>query len=366
VVVDEVSMVDVVLMNQLLRAIPDPAAVLLVGDADQLPSVGPGAVLTDIIASGCVPTVRLTEIFRQAATSRIIVNAHRINRGQLPERPEDDRALSDFYFIPAETPEAIHNTLMQLVTERIPRRFGLDPIRDVQVLTPMNRGGLGARALNAELQQRLNGTAEPRVSRFGWTFAPGDKVIQLVNNYDKEVFNGDIGQVARVDLEEGALRIDYDGRPVTYDLDELDEVALAYAATIHKSQGSEYPAVVIPLATQHYLLLERNLLYTGVTRGKRLVVIVGQIIALAMAVRNRKATRRGTRLAWRLAETEWAGRKEGEDAWSFAHRCPSALTLLEEAALIGLMGLAWMGAVFCFFLPLLSFFGPLSFMVLTC
>jgi len=313
VVVDEVSMVDVVLMNQLLRAIPDHAAVLLVGDADQLPSVGPGAVLADIIASGRIPTVRLTEIFRQAAASRIIVNAHRINQGQLPERPDEGRELSDFYFISAETPEAIHDKLIQLVTERIPRRFGLDPIRDVQVLTPMNRGGLGSRALNAELQQRLNGTAEPRVSRFGWTFAPGDKVIQLVNNYDKEVFNGDIGQVARVDLEEGSLRIDYDGRPVDYDLDELDEVALAYAATIHKSQGSEYLAVVIPLATQHYLLLERNLLYTGVTRGKRLVVIVGQIKALAMAVRTVRASGRLTSLAARLM-----GLEPDRPAWASA------------------------------------------------
>ncbi|MCP3885551.1 MAG: AAA family ATPase, partial [Propionibacteriaceae bacterium] len=200
VVVDEVSMVDTVLMNQLLRAVPDNCAVLLVGDVDQLPSVGPGAVLADMIGSGAMPTVRLTEIFRQAATSKIIVNAHRINQGQMPER--SGKVESDFYFISSDTPEDIHDKLMQVVTERIPRRFGLDPIDDVQVLTPMNRGGLGARSLNVELQQRLNPSAEPRIKRFGWTYAPGDKVIQTVNNYDKDVFNGDIGRVVRIDEEE--------------------------------------------------------------------------------------------------------------------------------------------------------------------
>jgi len=244
VVVDEVSMVDTVLMNQLLRAVPDHCAVLLVGDVDQLPSVGPGAVLTDMIGSGVVPTVRLTEIFRQAASSKIIVNAHRINQGKMPERPE--KTESDFYFIGSDTPEDIYDKLMQVVTERIPKRFGLDPIDDVQVLTPMNRGGLGARSLNVELQQQLNPSAEPRVTRFGWTYAPGDKVIQTVNNYDKDVFNGDIGRVARIDEEEGLVFIDYDGRRVEYETGEIDEVSLAYATTIHKSQGSEYPAVVIP------------------------------------------------------------------------------------------------------------------------
>ena len=297
VVVDEVSMVDIVLMNQLLRAIPDAAAVLLVGDVDQLPSVGPGAVLSDFITSGHVPTVRLTEIFRQAATSRIIVNAHRINQGRLPQ---SDDTTGDFYFIPADTPEAIHAKLLRLVTERIPKRFGLDPIRDVQVLTPMNRGGLGARALNVDLKLHLNPKAEPAITRFGWTFSPGDKVIQTVNDYDKEVFNGDIGYLTRVDLEEGLIEIDFDARKVEYELGELDEIALAYATTVHKSQGSEYPAVVIPLATQHYTLLQRNLLYTAVTRGKRLVVIVGQPRALAIAVRNAQSLRRLTNLAARL------------------------------------------------------------------
>ncbi len=215
VVVDEVSMVDVALMSQLLRAIPDNAAVLLVGDVDQLPSVGPGTVLADIMASGRIPTVRLTEIFRQAATSQIIVNAHRVNQGQLPVMREAGQ--SDFYVIPADTPEEIQAKLLRVVTERIPQRFGLHPIRDVQVLTPMNRGSLGARALNGVLQEALNPEATPRVTRFGWTYAPGDKVIQTVNNYEKDVFNGDIGRVAQVELEEGQVEIDFEGRLVTDD-----------------------------------------------------------------------------------------------------------------------------------------------------
>jgi exodeoxyribonuclease V alpha subunit len=307
VVVDEVSMVDVVLMHQLLRAIPDQAAVLLVGDVDQLPSVGPGSVLSDIITSGRIPTVTLTEIFRQAATSQIIVNAHRINQGKMPVESDDtesDQTVRDFYVIPAETPEDIQDKLLRVVTERIPQRFGLHPIRDVQVLTPMNRGSLGVRALNVALQQALNPDATPQITRFGWTYAPGDKVIQTVNNYDKDVFNGDIGHVERVDTEDGVITLNFDGREVAYDLGELDEVALAYTATVHKSQGSEYPAIVIPMATQHYPMLERNLLYTGVTRGKQLVVIIGQPKALAIAVRTIKSMRRLTNLAKRLRQGE--------------------------------------------------------------
>ena len=307
IVLDESSMVDVVLMNQLLRAMPTTAAVLLVGDVDQLPSVGPGAVLADIIASRHIPTVRLTEIFRQAAASKIVLNAHRINQGQMPLRSEEGDTSCDFYFISAETPEEIGEKLFHVVTERIPKRFGFDPLRDIQVLAPMNRGGLGARSLNIELQKRLNAYAEPKVERFGWSFAPGDKVIQTVNNYDKDVFNGDIGTVARVDLEEGALFVNYEGREVAYEFGELDEVSLAYAVSIHKSQGSEYPAVVIPLATQHYLLLERNLLYTGVTRGRKLVVIVGQPKALAIAVRTVRSVRRLTHLAGRLSDRKEPG-----------------------------------------------------------
>ncbi len=299
-IVDEVSMVDVLLMNQLLKAVPSHAAVLLVGDVDQLPSVGPGAVLQDIIESGRVPTVRLTEIFRQAASSSIVVNAHRINAGESIET-RDGAGLQDFYFIPAESPEEIYAKLLQVVTERIPRRFAMSPIRDIQVLTPMNRGSLGTHSLNVELQKHLNAGAEPRVSRYGWTYAPRDKIIQTVNDYDKDVFNGDIGQVSRVDLDEEQLHVTFDERTVLYEFGELDEISLAYATSVHKSQGSEYPAVVIPLAMQHYLLLQRNLLYTAVTRGKRLVVIIGQPRALAMAVNNVRSTRRLTNLGVRLA-----------------------------------------------------------------
>ncbi len=298
-VMDEVSMMDVVLMNQLLRAVSDDTAVLLVGDVDQLPSVGPGAVLADIIASAVVPTVCLTEIFRQAASSRIIINAHRINHGLLPETLKE-KEESDFYFIQGETQEAIHAKLMQVVTQRIPAHFGLHPIKDVQVLTPMNRGGLGARALNVDLQARLNPGAYPSISRFGWTYAVNDKVIQTVNNYDKEVFNGDIGRVTGVDEKAGLVSIDFDGRLVDYETGELDEISLAYATSVHKSQGSEYPAVVVPLAMQHYLLLERNLLYTAVTRGKKLVVIVGQAKALAMAVKRTGSMKRLSNLRQRL------------------------------------------------------------------
>jgi len=299
IVMDEASMIDVVLMNQFLRAIPDRAGLLIVGDVDQLPSMGPGAVLADMIDSGRIPTVRLTEIFRQAKTSQIIVNAHSINHGRIP-RPDPDQHPSDFYVIPAQTPEVLFDKLIQVVTKRIPQRFKLHPVNDIQVLTPMNRGGLGVRSLNVELQQRLNGGAEPKVTRYGSTYAPGDKVIQRLNNYDKEVFNGDIGRIERIDVEEGVVTVDYDGRIVEYELSELDELALAYATSIHKSQGSEYPAVVIPLATQHYMLLERNLLYTGVTRGKKLVVIIAQPNALAMAVKTQRSGRRLTNLAARL------------------------------------------------------------------
>jgi exodeoxyribonuclease V alpha subunit len=301
--------VDVVLMSQLLRAIPDHAAVLLVGDVDQLPSVGPGAVLADIISSRRIPTVTLTEIFRQAATSQIIVNAHRMNQGQLPVMREEGQ--SDFYVIPADSPEAIQAKLLRVVTERIPQRFGLHPIRDVQVLTPMNRGSLGARALNGVLQEALNPAATPRLTRFGWTYAPGDKVIQTVNNYEKDVFNGDIGRVAQIDVEAGQVEIDFDGRIVSYDVGELDEVALAYAATVHKSQGSEYPVVVLPLATQHYPMLARNLLYTGVTRGKQLVVVIGQPRAVAIAVRNVRSVQRLTNLAARLRQGEFRDERYG-------------------------------------------------------
>ena len=299
-VVDESSMVDVPLMQSLLKAVPGSAALLIVGDIDQLPSVGPGQVLADIIGSGAVPVVRLTEVFRQAAQSRIITSAHRINEGRLPDlsTPEGE---TDFYFVPAEEPEQAVARILELVRHRIPRRFGLDPVRDIQVLCPMNRGGVGARALNIELQAALNPAGAPKVERFGWTFAPGDKVMQVENDYDKEVWNGDIGRIETVDPEEGEVTIDFDGRPVVFGLSELDTVVPAYAATIHKAQGSEYPAVVIPVMTQHYAMLQRNLLYTGVTRGRKLVVLVGQRKAVAIAVRNVAGRRRWTKLAEWLA-----------------------------------------------------------------
>jgi len=301
VVVDEMSMVDLMMMQNLLKAIPDSASLLMIGDVDQLPSVGPGAVLSNLIESNQIPTVRLTEIFRQAKTSKIVVNAHRINEGKLPKYKEAATALSDFYFIPAETPELIHEKLMQVVTERIPVRFKLDPVRQIQVLVPMNRGGLGVRALNIDLQKQLNPNGKNPVSRFGCRYAMGDKVIQTVNNYQKEVFNGDIGFITNIDEEQSVLEILFEGRLVEYEFDELDELSLAYATTIHKAQGSEYPAVVIPISTQHYTLLERNLLYTGVTRGKSLVVIIGQLRALGMAVRTIRSTKRITNLTARLA-----------------------------------------------------------------
>ncbi|KDU97509.1 recombinase RecD, partial [Komagataeibacter rhaeticus AF1] len=278
-VVDEASMVDVLLMRSLLRALPDNAALLIVGDVDQLPSVGPGQVLADIIGSNAVPVVRLTEVFRQAAQSRIITNAHRINESRMPELSAEEG--SDFYFVEAAEPEVGLRKLLAVVRDRIPARFGLDPVRDVQVLCPMNRGGLGARSLNIELQQALNPPDEVKVERFGWTYGPGDKVMQIANDYDRDVFNGDLGVIGRIDVEEGELTVSFDGRDVVYGFGELDELVLAYATTIHKSQGSEYPAVVIPLVTQHYAMLARNLLYTGVTRGRKLVVLVGQKKALA-------------------------------------------------------------------------------------
>ena len=265
-VVDEVSMVDVPLLHSLLKAVPPRAALILVGDVDQLPSVGPGQVLADIISSGAVPVVRLTEVFRQAAQSRIITNAHRINRGLMPEPGQDPG--SDFHLVRCHEPEDGVAKLLEIVAKRIPARFGLDPIRDVQVLCPMNRGGLGARSLNLELQRLLNPPGETRVERIGWIFGPGDKVMQVVNDYGKDVFNGDLGLVKAIDAEAGELVADFDGREVAYEFGELDELVLAYATTVHKAQGSEYPAVVMPVTTQHYPMLQRNLLYTGVTRGR--------------------------------------------------------------------------------------------------
>jgi exodeoxyribonuclease V alpha subunit len=294
-VIDETSMVDTSLMFAVVKAVPPKAALLLVGDVDQLPSVGPGQVLGDIIASGAIAVARLNEVFRQAAESRIVVNAHRINRGEMPEWPRSGE-ISDFFFVEAKEPEEGAAKVVEIVRDRIPRRFGLDPVRDIQVLCPMQRGALGARALNGDLQMALNPNMAEKIERFGSTFAPGDKVMQTENDYDREVFNGDLGRVLRIDQTEGVLIADFDGREVEYPFGELDALVPAYATTIHKSQGSEYPAVVITLATQHYTMLARNLVYTAVTRGKRLVVIVGQRKALAIAVRTHGSKRRWTKL----------------------------------------------------------------------
>jgi len=309
-VVDETSMVDVVLMSHLLRALPPQASLLLVGDIDQLPSVGPGMVLRHLIESTIIPVVRLTEVFRQAAHSRIITNAHRINEGRMPEGAPKG-AESDFYFIDRAEPETAADTLIDMVRNRMPAKFRLDPIRDIQVLCPMNRGSLGVRELNVRLQNELNPARadEPTVEKFGWQFRPRDKVIQTENDYEKDVFNGDIGQIVKVNVEEREVTIQFDQREVVYDFGELDEVSLAYAITIHKSQGSEFPAVVIPLATQQYLLLQRNLVYTGVTRGKKLVVLIGQPRALAMAVKNNRTANRFSGLLERLRGTKDAAKE---------------------------------------------------------
>jgi exodeoxyribonuclease V alpha subunit len=299
-VVDEMSMVDVPLMHALLRAVPPHAAAIMVGDVDQLPSVGPGQVLADIINSGAVPVVRLTEVFRQARESHIIVNAHRINHGEMPDTTMAGTA-SDFFFTEIDDAEQGAARLLQIVAERIPARFGLDPVRDVQVLCPMNRGALGARSLNVELQKLLNPGREPRIERFGSAFAVGDKVMQIENDYDRDVYNGDLGFITALDPDAGELTVDFDGRAVLYDVSDLDRLVLAYATTIHKAQGSEYPAVVIPLSTQHYPMLQRNLVYTGVTRGRKLVVLVGQRKALAIAVAGKQVRRRWSKLREWLA-----------------------------------------------------------------
>lgn len=315
-VVDETSMVDIPLMEKLLLALPEKAHLLLVGDVDQLPSVGPGNLLRDIIESGVIPVVRLTEIFRQAATSRIITNAHRINEGLLAAELEGEGAPtpppnSDFFFIEREEPDAIQSTILKLVRERIPARLGLAAGggHQIQLLCPMNRGSLGAVEMNRLLQNALNPEPPPSanpfepersIEKFGTVFRVGDKVIQLRNNYDKEVYNGDIGKVTAIDSAERRMSITFDTTEATYDFGELDEVALAYAITIHKSQGSEFPVVIIPVATQHFLLLQRNLIYTGITRGKALVILVGQRRALEMAIRQNNAARRTSGLLARL------------------------------------------------------------------
>ena len=304
VIIDEASMVDTLLMYHLLKAIPSQAHLTLVGDVDQLPSVGPGNVLRDTIDSSIFTVVRLTEIFRQAQESMIVVNAHRVNQGEFPILKEiEGKESSDFFFIEEEDPEKILNKILMLCSERIPQRFGFHPVRDVQVLTPMHKGLIGVSNLNLELQKRLNPDS------FGITLGNrhlklGDKVMQIVNNYDKDVFNGDMGWIAKIDQEDRELTIDFDGRLVTYDFSALDEIVLSYAISIHKSQGSEYPAVIMTVSTQHYILLQRNLIYTGITRARRLVVLIGTQKALAIAIRNNKPQLRFTHLSERLRGLE--------------------------------------------------------------
>jgi exodeoxyribonuclease V alpha subunit len=298
-IVDEASMIDTILMHHLLKAVPKQATFILVGDVNQLPSVGAGNVLKDIINSQAVPVVELNEIFRQAQESLIIVNAHKINNGIMPSLRSAGEKIEDFYFIEKEDPEEVLKLILELTTERIPKRFKFDPIDDIQVLTPMHRGVVGASNLNITLQQVLN-PREDGITRGGKNFRINDKVMQIRNNYDKEVFNGDIGRILNIDTESQEVTISFDGRIVAYDYPDLDEVVLAYAASVHKSQGSEYPAVVIPILTQHYMLLQRNLIYTGVTRGKKLVVIIGTKKALAIGVKNNKTAKRYTYLRYRL------------------------------------------------------------------
>ncbi len=305
VIVDEASMLDVLLMNHLLKAIPPGAHLLLVGDVDQLPSVGAGNVLRDIIQSGVVPVVTLQEIFRQPEGSYIIVNAHRINRGQMPII--DNKNARDFFLFKVDDPEVAAQLIVDLVQERIPRRFGLSP-QDIQVLSPMHRGPVGVGNLNLMLQEALNPPhpKKPERRTGGRVFRLGDRVMQIRNNYDKDVYNGDWGRIVKVDLELQQIWVDFEGRRVPYSFLELDELVHAYAISVHKSQGSEYPAVVVPVMTTHYIMLHRNLLYTAITRAKQLVVLVGEPRAIAIAVRNARPLARHSGLARRLREV-WSG-----------------------------------------------------------
>ena len=298
-IIDEASMIDTVLMHYLLLAIPAHATVIFVGDVNQLPPVGAGNVLKDIIASQRVPVVELNEIFRQVKESRIVLNAHRIKQGLMPEMHAFGPELVDFYFIEKDKPEEVLRVILELVKDRIPLRFGLDPFTDIQVITPMNKGAVGVEHLNEALQEALNPHGE-EVRRAGKTFRRNDKVMQIKNNYEKEVFNGDIGRITHLNHESQDLTVSFDGDTVAYDYSELDELVPAYAVTVHKSQGSEYPAVIIPLLTHHFILLQRNLIYTALTRGKRLVVIVGSKRALSIGVTNDKTMHRYTTLTPRL------------------------------------------------------------------
>lgn len=301
-VVDETSMLDLLLTNNLLKAIRPGTRVLFVGDVDQLPSVGAGDVLRDLIDSNVVPVARLSTIFRQAAHSKIITNAHLINQGKFPDFPKG-KSEGDFFLFPAEDAASAADWILQIVTERIPQKFGLDPIHDIQVMAPIYRGPAGVTVLNDRLQEKLNPPANSKPERrlFGTVFRLGDKVMQTQNNYDKDVYNGDIGFIQSMDVIEQTLTVHFDGRPVTFDWSEADQLALAYVISVHKAQGSEFPAVVLPVVTQHYMMLQRNLLYTAITRARELCVLSGSRRAISMAVRNNKVAQRYTALEWRLA-----------------------------------------------------------------
>jgi exodeoxyribonuclease V alpha subunit len=295
-IVDESSMIDVILMNSLMKAVPSHMKVILVGDIDQLPSVGAGNVLRDIIDSDVVPVVRLTRIFRQAQSSRIITNAHKINQGVFPDISNGKDA--DFFFIKQEDPELAAKEIVNIVKNRIPKAYHYST-NDIQVLAPMQRSVVGATNLNIILQEAINPEGDS-LSRGGFKYRKGDRIMQIRNNYDKEVFNGDIGYVKEVNLEERTLTAIYEGRSVEYEDSELDELTLAYATTIHKSQGSEYPVVVIPLLMTHFVMLQRNLIYTGITRAKKICIIVGTTKALAYSVHNMVVLKRNTKLKERL------------------------------------------------------------------
>ncbi|MBW2121173.1 MAG: ATP-dependent RecD-like DNA helicase [Deltaproteobacteria bacterium] len=313
VIIDEASMIDILLMHHLAQALPREGRLILVGDVDQLPSVGPGSVLRDIIDSGRVEVVRLTEIFRQARKSLIVVNAHRVNKGDFPYLKASGQ--SDFYFLDREEPEDALETIKYLCSERIPRGFGFHPLRDIQVLSPMHRGLLGVSNLNRELQALLNPGGEA-LQRGGVVFRLGDKVMQIRNNYDREVFNGDVGRIVSLDRRNREMTVRFENRSVVYPFADLDEIVLAYATSVHKSQGSEYPAVVLPVLTQHFVMLQRNLLYTAITRARRLVVLVGTKKALSIAVKNDRIQRRYGLLRERLREGK-ARAGPGESAGLF-------------------------------------------------
>ncbi|MFA7418557.1 MAG: ATP-dependent RecD-like DNA helicase [Melioribacteraceae bacterium] len=292
-VVDEVSMIDTVLMFNLINAVSLNTTLVLVGDVDQLPSVGCGNILHDLIQSGIIPTAMLTKIFRQAEESQIVVNAHKINKGEFPTLLNNDS--SDFFFIQESTDSSIANLITELCQTRLPQKYGFDPMKDIQVLTPMYKGDAGADNLNRTLQNALNKNRS-LLNRGEKSYKVGDKVMQLKNNYDKDVYNGDIGQIHSIDMEDQKLEISFNGRIVPYEFIELEDITLAYATTVHKSQGSEYPCVIMPITTAHYIMLQRNLLYTAVTRASKMMIIVGSKQALGIAVGNKKAKKRNTSL----------------------------------------------------------------------